>query len=97
MDTKKQPGWNGEKHNWVSGHCYAYEHLNVQLNAHCAANTDADTTPQHTSALSRLLTSSLAFAVTKSMLSSLSSALALSTAWDLTDLFASLRTINSID
>lgn len=33
-----------------------------------------------TSALSRLLLSSLAFAVTKSMLSSLSSALALSTA-----------------
>lgn len=45
---------------------------------------------ERTSAFSRLLPSCLAFALTKSMLSSLSSALALSTAWDLAILLVSL-------
>lgn len=46
---------------------------------------------QHTSDRSRLLLSSFAFAVTKSILSSFSSALALSTAWALTVLLISLK------
>lgn len=46
---------------------------------------------EHTSAFSCLLPSCLAFALTKSMLSSLSSALALSTAWDLAILLVSLH------
>lgn len=46
---------------------------------------------QHTSHRSRLLLSSFAFAVTKSILSSFSSALALSTAWALTVLLISLK------
>lgn len=61
-----------------SVYCTMYQHLNAQLNVQHAA--DKGIKSKHTSALSHLLLSSLAFAVTKSILSALSSALALSTA-----------------